>query len=320
MLTLSAHQQSLADVGSATHPLMLERGSYIPWASRFRRYLNRKRETRKFLNRSIDKGQKIIQGTELSNVDRETRFKNEFDQFTTEPGESLVLVYNRFSQLMNDLKRNKIKPLNVTINTKFLNCLRPKWYKYVTNFRLARNIRDDPFDELFDYLQQYEKLVNASRAKKLEKSHDPFAVVAHTSSSSSRSPQPYYFKHLLSVVDYVMIIQGDTFQNDQSPHHFCKDATCSCNHSAVNIQRRNVGNDGRIPRRSYNIQEESTEGSTKDLKQCKNGSGGGVAGSEPIIGSAVKGFKSISGMQGIGGSGIIQAGNDEVTGWGIPSQ
>ncbi|GKC97203.1 hypothetical protein Tco_1167478 [Tanacetum coccineum] len=35
---------------------MLERGSYIPWASRFRRYLNRKKETRKWLNKAIDEG------------------------------------------------------------------------------------------------------------------------------------------------------------------------------------------------------------------------------------------------------------------------
>ncbi|GKF86715.1 hypothetical protein Tco_0254542 [Tanacetum coccineum] len=32
------YQQSLADAGSETRPPMLERGSYIPWASRFRRY------------------------------------------------------------------------------------------------------------------------------------------------------------------------------------------------------------------------------------------------------------------------------------------
>ncbi|GJV97338.1 integrase, catalytic region, zinc finger, CCHC-type containing protein [Tanacetum coccineum] len=34
----------------------------------------------------------------------------------------------------------------------------------------------DSFNDLFDYLQQFEKLVNASRAKKLEKSHDPLAL------------------------------------------------------------------------------------------------------------------------------------------------
>nr|GEX13674.1 hypothetical protein [Tanacetum cinerariifolium] len=35
---------------------MLERGSYIPWESRFRRYLNRKRENRKWLKKEIDEG------------------------------------------------------------------------------------------------------------------------------------------------------------------------------------------------------------------------------------------------------------------------
>ncbi|GJT31160.1 hypothetical protein Tco_0911435 [Tanacetum coccineum] len=35
---------------------MLERGSYIPWASRFRRYLNQKRENRNWLNKAICKG------------------------------------------------------------------------------------------------------------------------------------------------------------------------------------------------------------------------------------------------------------------------
>ncbi|GKA47399.1 hypothetical protein Tco_0740282, partial [Tanacetum coccineum] len=37
MSTSSSHQQSLADAGSETRPPMHERGSYIPWASRFRR-------------------------------------------------------------------------------------------------------------------------------------------------------------------------------------------------------------------------------------------------------------------------------------------
>ncbi|GJW44509.1 hypothetical protein Tco_0073308, partial [Tanacetum coccineum] len=56
MSTSNTHQQSLADAGSKTRPSMLKRGSYIPWASRFRRYLNRKRENRKWLNKEIDEG------------------------------------------------------------------------------------------------------------------------------------------------------------------------------------------------------------------------------------------------------------------------
>ncbi|GJS12939.1 hypothetical protein Tco_0407411 [Tanacetum coccineum] len=55
MSTANTHQQSLADAGSE-RPRMLERGSYIPWESRFRRYLNRKRENRKWLYKALDEG------------------------------------------------------------------------------------------------------------------------------------------------------------------------------------------------------------------------------------------------------------------------
>ncbi|GKC30758.1 hypothetical protein Tco_1038052, partial [Tanacetum coccineum] len=200
MSTSKTYQQSLVDAGSETRPPMLERGSYITWASRFRRYINRKRENQKWLNKALDEGpyqfqmfipsdltvpklqtaedlqgdallhydaemelvnlillsipneiynfmdactmakemwkrvERLMRGTIQNQVDKETRFMNEFDQFVAEPGEALVFVYNRFAQLMNDLERNKM---------------------------------------IFPIVTQFEKLVNASRAKKLEKSHDP---------------------------------------------------------------------------------------------------------------------------------------------------
>ncbi|GJX84783.1 integrase, catalytic region, zinc finger, CCHC-type containing protein [Tanacetum coccineum] len=199
MSTSNTHQQSLADVGSETRPLMLKRGSYIPWSSCFRRYLNRKRENIKWLNKAIDEGpyefkeftpsetepprmqkeedlkgddlkhyeaeieamnlilisipndvynsvdacttaqamwqrvERLMRGTIQNKVDRETRFNNEFNQFVSEPGGSLVSVYNRFAQLMNDLERNDIKFSQVTINTKFLNYLQPEWLKNFGN-------------------------------------------------------------------------------------------------------------------------------------------------------------------------------------------
>ncbi|GJU08240.1 hypothetical protein Tco_1124670 [Tanacetum coccineum] len=189
---------------------MLERGSYIPWASRFKRFLNRKRENRKWLLKALEDGPYVfrnitptgstiprlqevedLQGDDLlyydaemelmnmillsipneiynfvDSFDRETRFTNEFDQFVVEPGEPLVSVYNRFAQLMNDLERNNMKFPTVSVNTKFLNSLQPEWLKYVTQVRLAKQLTVDSFDDLFDYLSQFEKLVNASRAKK----------------------------------------------------------------------------------------------------------------------------------------------------------
>ncbi|GJU28288.1 hypothetical protein Tco_1166909 [Tanacetum coccineum] len=164
MSTSKTYQQSLADAGSETRPPMLERGSYIPWASRFKRFLNRKRENRKWLLKALEDGpyvfrnitptgstiprlqevedlqgddllyydaemelmnmillsipneiynsvdsckmakemwarvERLMRGTIQNQVDRETRFTNEFDQFVAEPGESLVSVYNHFAQ------------------------------------------------------------------------------------------------------------------------------------------------------------------------------------------------------------------------------
>ncbi|GKD09443.1 hypothetical protein Tco_1189128, partial [Tanacetum coccineum] len=130
---------------------------------------------------------------------------------------------------------------------------------YVTQVRLAKRLTKDSYNDLFDYLSQYEKLVNASRAKKLEKPHDPLALVAHTG-SSSRIPSPYYVTHPSSVVDYDDDYQGDAFQNNS------EDPLTSAiiNHAIVqadrvNIQNRNSRNDGRNTRCSY-VQEEIIEG------------------------------------------------------------
>ncbi|GJS46328.1 hypothetical protein Tco_0596449, partial [Tanacetum coccineum] len=217
MSSSSVNQQSLADGGSETLPLMLKRGSYIPWASRFRQ----RPETEDDLTGdNLKPYEAEIKVMILILISTPNDIYNSVDSCQTANEMWLqvkcLMQGTELSKLMNDLKRNKIELPTVTINTKFLNCLQPKWYKYVTNVRLAKNLTKDPYDELFDHLQQYEKLFIAIRAKNLEKNHDPLALVIHTT-----------------------VVQVDR----------------------VNIQRRNVRNDGRIARRSYNIQEEYAEGS-----------------------------------------------------------
>ncbi|GJR60790.1 hypothetical protein Tco_1502952 [Tanacetum coccineum] len=319
MSTSKTYQQSLADAGSETRPPMLERGSYIPWASRFRRYLNRKRDNRKWLLKALDEGpyvfkiftpegstiprlqtaedlegddlllhdaemevmnmillsipneiynsvdactsakdmwkrvERLMRGTIQNKVDRETRFTNEFDQFVAEPGEALVSVYNRFAQLMNDLERNNMNFPTVTINTKFLNSLQPEWLKYVTQVRLAKQLTVDSFDDLFDYLQQFEKLVNASRAKKLEKSHDPLAL----DDVHNHSEDP--------LASAMLLLAKVITQNFSNPTNNRLRASSNTRNQAVvqgdrvNIQSRNSGNVGRNNRRAY-VQGEVVEG------------------------------------------------------------
>ncbi|GKD98467.1 hypothetical protein Tco_1382364 [Tanacetum coccineum] len=308
MSTSKTYQQSLADAGSETRPPMLERGSYIPWASRFRRYINRKRENRKWLNKALDEGPyqfemfipnnstvpklqttEDLQGDALLHYDAEMELMNmillsilndiynSVDACTSAKDmEALVLVYNRFAQLINDLERNDMHFPIVTINTKFLNILQPKWLKYVTHVRLAKRLTVDTCDNLFDYLQQFEKLVNVSRAKKLEKSHDPLALVAHTGSSSRNT----------FVVDYEdEYQQDDVHTNFEDPLTYAmlllaraitkifftptnnrlRTSSNTRNQAIiqgvrVNIQSRNSSNARRNNRRAY-VQEEIVEGS-----------------------------------------------------------
>ncbi|GKA22474.1 hypothetical protein Tco_0708436 [Tanacetum coccineum] len=242
MSTSKTYQQSLAEAGSETRPPMLERGSYIPWASRFKRFLNRKRENRKWLLKALEDGPYVfrnitptgsalprlqevedLQGDDLLYYDAEMELTNMI--LLSIPNE----IYNSVDSL--DAKEMwivlKFDEGTIQNQVNRETRLQPEWLKYVTQVRLAKKLTVDSFDDLFDYLLQFEKLVNTSRAKKLEKSHDPLALVAQTG-SSSRS-------HVLVI--YQAVVQGDR----------------------VNIQSRNSGNVGRNNRRAY-VQGEVVEG------------------------------------------------------------
>ncbi|GJV17060.1 hypothetical protein Tco_1362383 [Tanacetum coccineum] len=131
--------------------------------------------------------------------------------------EALFSVYNRLLIMKRVGKKYSIFPICYNINTKFLNSLQPEWLKYVTQVRLAKRLTVDTFDDLFDYLQQFDKLVNVSRAKKLEKSHDPLSLVAHAG-LSSRNTSSYYVTHPTSVVDYEDEYQQDNVHtNSEDP-------------------------------------------------------------------------------------------------------
>ncbi|GJU33675.1 hypothetical protein Tco_1182029 [Tanacetum coccineum] len=283
MSTSNTHQQTLADAGSETRPSMLERGSYIPWTSRFRRYLNRKRDNRKWLNKAIDEG------------------PYEFQIFT--PSDIEALRMQKEEDLRgDDLKHHEaeIEAMNlilISILNDIYNSVdacktkKSMWQRVerlmranLSQVRLAKRLTEDTYDDLFDYLQQFEKLVNASRAKRLEKSHDPLALVAHTG-SSSKTTSHYYVTHPSSVVDYDEDYQEYSVQNNskdpltsamillaraitQRFSNPTNNRLCTSSNTRnqaivqgdrVNIQSRNSGNDGRNTRRSY-VQEEIIEG------------------------------------------------------------
>ncbi|GJW48950.1 hypothetical protein Tco_0080596 [Tanacetum coccineum] len=139
---------------------------------------------------------RLMEGSEISQQERHSRLINKLDNFVAMDGESLTSVYERFATLINFMDQNNVHPQEIAINTKFLNLLQPE--------------------------SKFDPHVNASKAKKSARNHDPLVVVAnsyahslnpHASSSYSYLPQPYYVTHPSFVIDndddYQGEIQGD---------------------------------------------------------------------------------------------------------------
>ncbi|GJW77527.1 hypothetical protein Tco_0139209 [Tanacetum coccineum] len=70
---------------------------------------------------------------------------------------------------------------------------------------------------VYDSLVQFEPHIQASKAKRAARNHDPLALIAHSNASSQshaspsylNSPQPYYVTHPSSVIDHEQEYQGE---------------------------------------------------------------------------------------------------------------
>ncbi|GJZ65042.1 hypothetical protein Tco_0621738 [Tanacetum coccineum] len=224
MSTSKTYQQSLDDVGSETRPPMLERGSYIPWASRFRQYINRKTENLKWHN----KASTPPDGTSFPHLIT-------FDEMFI-PNNSIVPKLQTAKDLQGDAllhydaKMELMNLILLSIPNDIYNsvdaCTSAKdivGKRSVVEFLWEALISVyNHFAQLMNDLERNDmhfpiKLVNVSRAKKLEKSHDPLALVAHTG-SSSRNTSSYYVTHPTFVVDYEdKYQQDDVHTNSEDP-------------------------------------------------------------------------------------------------------
>ncbi|GJU53118.1 retrovirus-related pol polyprotein from transposon TNT 1-94 [Tanacetum coccineum] len=171
-----------------------------------------------------------------------------YKSFVVEPGEALVSVYNRFAQLMNDLEQNKMIFPIVTVNTKFLNSLQLEWLKYVTHVCLVKRLTVDSFDDLFDYLQQFENSGLMHPRRKEDRKDDV---------------QIDFEDHLASAMLLLARAITQNFSNPTNNHLRTSSNTenqAIIQGDRVNMQSRNSGNTGRNTRRAY-VQEEVVKGS-----------------------------------------------------------
>ncbi|GJY36471.1 hypothetical protein Tco_0421849 [Tanacetum coccineum] len=124
--------------------------------------------------------------------------------------------------------------------------------KIVTQVRLAKNrLTVDSFDDLFDYLSQFEKLVMLPRARiDYDEEYEQDDVHNH-----SEDP----------LASAMLLLAKAITQNFSNPTNNRLRASSNTRNQAVvqgdrvNIQSRNSGNVGRNNRRAY-VQEEVVEG------------------------------------------------------------
>ncbi|GJV75942.1 retrovirus-related pol polyprotein from transposon TNT 1-94 [Tanacetum coccineum] len=97
--------------------------------------------------------QQMMKGSDIRIQEKKDKLFNKWERFTSTDGESIESYYHRFSNLMNDFKRNKHFPKKIASNLKFLNNLQPEWSRHEV-------------DDL--------------RAKRLAKTHDSLALMANS--------------------------------------------------------------------------------------------------------------------------------------------
>ncbi|GJU21029.1 hypothetical protein Tco_1154371 [Tanacetum coccineum] len=126
----------------------------------------------------------LMKGTELSYQERECKLYNEFDKFISVKVETLYEYYLHFSQLINDMHKIGMTMQQVKVNTKFLNALQPEWSKFVTDVKLAKNMYNTDYDQLYAYLIQHEGHANEVQMLR-ERYLDPLELVTNSQTQSN---------------------------------------------------------------------------------------------------------------------------------------
>ncbi|GKA58635.1 hypothetical protein Tco_0757948 [Tanacetum coccineum] len=195
----TSNQQTLADSGADERPSILEKGNYIPWESRsmITNPDNDQEAIFEPLSKMTEGNKKqyivdvkvinyLLQAipNDIYNlVDACKNAKDMWERIKSKRRRIVESVYERLTMIVNIMDRNNVRPIPVSINTKFLNCLQPEWSKYVTMVHHNQTGDTVSYDVLYDSLVQFEPHVLASKAKKAAKNHDPLALLAHSNAS-----------------------------------------------------------------------------------------------------------------------------------------
>ncbi|GJZ02222.1 hypothetical protein Tco_0520183 [Tanacetum coccineum] len=100
-----------------------------------------------------DKVKLLIEGSKILLRERESKLYDEFDMFTSVPGEIIHSYYLRFAQLINNIHTIRMTMRPIQVNTKFINHLQLEWRKFFTDVKLAKDLNNTNFNLLYAYLR-----------------------------------------------------------------------------------------------------------------------------------------------------------------------
>ncbi|GJV73590.1 retrovirus-related pol polyprotein from transposon TNT 1-94 [Tanacetum coccineum] len=126
-----------------------------------------------------DQVKELMEGTELTIQERDSKLYDDFDIFMSEKGESIHSYYLRYAKLINDMNIINMKMTPIQINTKFVNHLQPEWSRFVTVAKQAKDLHKVNFDQLYAYLKQNKNDANEVRAMR-HRYPNPLALLANT--------------------------------------------------------------------------------------------------------------------------------------------
>ncbi|GJW65232.1 retrovirus-related pol polyprotein from transposon TNT 1-94 [Tanacetum coccineum] len=267
----NSNQQTLADSGANERPPMLEKGNYIPWESRFRRFLDNKLEDGERMWNSIQNGP-YQRPMVVDPIHPTVPMLEPLSKMTEGNKKQYIADVRVMNYLLQAIPNDIYNSVDASKEGESLDSVHER-------LTTLMYIMDLSYDVLYDSLVQFEPHVLASRAKKAAKNNDPLALIAHSNASSlhshansSYSPQPYYVTHPPSVVDYDDECQGE-LQGDSQEDKLTtammlltraisqKFSTPTNNRLRISSNTRNqvVVQDGRVDIQTKNAGDESNQ-------------------------------------------------------------
>ncbi|KAI3732650.1 hypothetical protein L1987_63857 [Smallanthus sonchifolius] len=156
--------------------------------------------------------EKMVAGSEEVKENIRDILKQQYENFVWKEGESLTVLYNRYTYLVGELQCSKVKLENEDILKKFIRSLPSCWTLYTVSIRRTENLKTLQMTELFGMLKTYE--LEMIQAKERSSSYQ-------TASSSTTTSSALHSDHSgPSSSNYPPIVthpQTPTSQSNNSP-------------------------------------------------------------------------------------------------------